>query len=148
MRTGIKRKDGFRLALALAVLIALLLSVTGCDPCARLSRRCPPRGKRAGLAVATDTVVKVRLERETIKETALPTDTGTMPNIMHNCFVSSINGRFVLELRTFRFGDYKYIFKVLYVSSSFRGEERGRKYGTERCCMETNTFFKSVGRNS
>ena len=29
MRTGIKSKDGFRLALALAVLAALLLLVTG-----------------------------------------------------------------------------------------------------------------------
>ena len=48
MRTGIKRKDGFRLALALAVLIALLLSVTGRDPCARLSRRCPPAASVRG----------------------------------------------------------------------------------------------------
>lgn len=80
MRKGIKRQDGLRLALALAVLIALLLSVTGCDPCARLARKCPPP-PLAGRAVAGDTVVKVRLERETIKETALPTDTGTMLNV-------------------------------------------------------------------
>lgn len=81
MRTGIKSKDGFRLALALAVLAALLLLVTGCDPCARLARKCPPAASVRGERWRTDTVVKVRLERETIKETALPTDTGTMLNV-------------------------------------------------------------------
>lgn len=81
MKKEIRRKDGLWLTLALAVLIALLLSVTGCDPCARLARKCPPAASGRGERWRTDTVVKVRLERETIKETALPTDTGTMLNV-------------------------------------------------------------------
>lgn len=71
--------SGFGYALALAVLIALLLSVTGCDPCARLARRCPPASTVQDSVWVhdsvwierwrTDTVVRVRLERETVRET-------------------------------------------------------------------------------
>ena len=75
-----RRRDnsGLLYALALAVLIALLLSLTGCDPCARLARRCPPAATvqdsvsvRDSVRVErwrVDTVVRVRLERETVRE--------------------------------------------------------------------------------
>ena len=76
-----RRRDnsGLLYALVVAVLVALLLSLTGCDPCARLSRRCPPAATvqdsvyvRDSVWVErwrVDTVVRVRLERETIRET-------------------------------------------------------------------------------
>lgn len=77
--------SGFGYALALAVLIALLLSVTGCDPCARLARRCPPaEAVQDSVWVhdsvwverwQTDTVVRVKLERETVRETVRIGDT-------------------------------------------------------------------------
>lgn len=77
--------SGFGYALALAVLIALLLSVTGCDPCARLARRCPPAATVQDSVWVhdsvwverwtTDTVVKVKLERETVRETVPIGDT-------------------------------------------------------------------------
>ena len=79
MKRESKRKDGLRLVLALVVLIALLLCMTGCDPCARLARRCPPAATVQDSVWMhdsvwverwqTDTVVKMKLEREMVKET-------------------------------------------------------------------------------
>ena len=82
-----RRRDnsGLLYALVVAVLIALLLSVTGCDPCARLARRCPPAATVQDSVWVhdsvwverwtTDTVVKVKLERETVRETVPIGDT-------------------------------------------------------------------------
>lgn len=68
-----------------ALLTALLLGLTGCDPCARLARRCPPAATvqdsvfvRDSVRIErwrVDTVVRVRLERETVRETVPLTDT-------------------------------------------------------------------------
>ncbi len=108
MRTGIKRKDGLRLALALAVLIALLLSVTGCDPCARLSRRCPPvENAQDSVWVhdsvrverwQTDTVVRVRLERETVRETVDIGDTARAETMYAWALSYADGARLVLRL--------------------------------------------------
>ena len=82
-----RRRDnsGLLYALVVAVLIALLLSVTGCDPCARLARRCPPAEMVQDSVWVhdsvwverwtTDTVVKVKLERETVRDVAGISDT-------------------------------------------------------------------------
>ena len=98
-----KRWDwsGCGYALALAVLIALLLSVTGCDPCARLARRCPPAATVQDSVWVhdsvwverwqTDTVVKVKLERETVKEVAGISDTA-FAETAYACAVSFVTG--------------------------------------------------------
>ena len=82
-----KRWDwsGCGYALALAVLVALLLGLTGCDPCARLARRCPPAATVQDSVWVhdsvwverwtVDTVVRVKLERETVRETVRIGDT-------------------------------------------------------------------------
>lgn len=91
MKKEIRRKDGLWLTLALAVLIALLQR-NGMRPLRQAVEALPPPAATVQDSVwvhdsvrverwQTDTVVRVRLERETIKETALPTDTGTMLNI-------------------------------------------------------------------
>lgn len=108
MRKGIKRQDGLRLALALAVLIALLLSVTGCDPCARLSRRCPPAASvqdsvwvHDSVRVErwqTDTVVRVRLERETVRETVDIGDTARAETVYAWALSYADGARLVLRL--------------------------------------------------
>ena len=99
-----KRWDwsGCGYALALAVLIALLLSVTGCDPCARLARRCPPAATMQDSVWVhdsvwverwqTDTVVKVKLERETVKEVAGISDTA-FAETAYACAVSFVMGK-------------------------------------------------------
>ena len=99
-----KRHDGsgWGYALALAVLIALLLSVTGCDPCARLARRCPPAATVQDSVWVhdsvwverwtTDTVVKVKLERETVKEVAGISDTA-FAETAYACAVSFVMGK-------------------------------------------------------
>lgn len=108
MKKEIRRKDGLCLTLALAVLIALLLSVTGCDPCARLSRRCPPvENAQDSVWIhdsvwverwQTDTVVKVKLERETVKEVVGISDTA-MAETAYACAVSFVMGKsMVLKL--------------------------------------------------
>lgn len=100
--------SGFGYALALAVLIALLLSVTGCDPCARLARRCPPASTVQDSVWVhdsvwierwrTDTVVRVRLERETVKEVVGISDTA-MAETAYACAVSFVIGKsMVLKL--------------------------------------------------
>ena len=66
MKKGIKRKDGLWLTLALAVLIALLLSVTGCDPCARLARRCPPASTVQDSVWVHDSVWVERWQKEVV----------------------------------------------------------------------------------
>lgn len=69
----------------MVVLAVLLSGLTGCDPCARLARRCPPAATvqdsvfvRDSVWIErwrVDTVVRVRLERETVRETVPLTDT-------------------------------------------------------------------------
>ena len=93
--------SGFGYALALAVLIALLLSVTGCDPCARLARRCPPAATVQDSVWVydsvwverwtTDTVVRVKLERETVKEVVGISDTA-FAETAYACAVSFVMG--------------------------------------------------------
>lgn len=99
-----KRWDwsGCGYALALAVLIALLLSVTGCDPCARLARRCPPAATVQDSVWVhdsvwverwtVDTVVRVKLERETVKEVAGISDTA-FAETAYACAVSFVMGK-------------------------------------------------------
>ncbi len=109
MKRESKRKDGLRLVLALVVLIALLLCMTGCDPCARLARRCPPAaGVRDSVHVhdsvwverwAVDTVVKVKLERETVKETAPPADTAFAETAYSQALSYLHDGNLVLRLQ-------------------------------------------------
>lgn len=94
--------SGFGYALALAVLIALLLGVTACDPCARLARRCPPAASvqdsvyvRDSVWVerwTTDTVVKVKLERETVREVVGISDTA-FAETAYACAVSFVMGK-------------------------------------------------------
>ena len=98
-----RRRDnsGLLYALALAVLIALLLSVTGCDPCQRLARRCPPAEMVQDSVWVhdsvwverwrTDTVVRVKLERETVKEVAGISDTA-FAETAYACAVSFVTG--------------------------------------------------------
>lgn len=79
------REGGWLYVLALALLGMLLLSTQGCDPCARLSRRCPPSASvRDSIYVhdsihvyrwTVDTLVRVLLERETVKEAVGIADT-------------------------------------------------------------------------
>ena len=99
-----KRWDwsGCGYALALAVLIALLLSVTGCDPCARLARRCPPAATVQDSVWVhdsvwverwtVDTVVKVKLERETVREVVGISDTA-FAETAYACAVSFVMGK-------------------------------------------------------
>ena len=94
--------SGFGYALALAVLIALLLGVTGCDPCARLVRRCPPAATVQDSVWMhdsvwverwqTDTVVRVKLERETVKEVVGISDTARAETA-YACAVSFVMGK-------------------------------------------------------
>lgn len=99
-----KRWDwsGCGYALALAVLVALLLGLTGCDPCARLARRCPPAATVQDSVWVhdsvwverwtVDTVVKVKLERETVKEVAGISDTA-FAETAYACAVSFVMGK-------------------------------------------------------
>ena len=100
-----RRRDnsGLLYALALAVLIALLLSVTGCDPCARLARRCPPAELWVHDSVwverwQTDTVVKVKLERETVRETVPIGDTARAETAYARALSYADGARLVLRL--------------------------------------------------
>ena len=65
---------------------------------------------------------------------------------MHNRFVSSISGRFVLELRTFRFGDYTKSQKFCVFLRS-RMPKRSRMPGTLRGNRQEGFFvdFGSFG---
>lgn len=105
-----RRRDnsGLIYALVVAVLVALLLSLTGCDPCARLARRCPPAATvqdsvyvRDSVRVErwrVDTVVRVRLERETVKEVVGISDTA-FAETAYACAVSFVMGKsMVLKL--------------------------------------------------
>lgn len=94
--------SGFGYALALAVLVALLLSLTGCDPCARMARRCPPAASVQDSVWVhdsvwverwrVDTVVRVKLERETVKEVAGISDTA-FAETAYACAVSFVMGK-------------------------------------------------------
>lgn len=94
--------SGFGYALALAVLIALLLGMTGCDPCQRLARRCPPaEAVQDSVWIhdsvwverwQTDTVVRVKLERETVKEVVGISDTA-FAETAYACAVSFVMGK-------------------------------------------------------
>ena len=96
-----------RFALALAALV-LLLCAAGCDPCQRLARRCPPSaGVRDSVHVhdsvwverwAVDTVVKVKLERETVKETAPFADTAFAETAYAQALSCLHDGNLVLRL--------------------------------------------------
>lgn len=103
-----KNNDGCMFLIAIAALVALLLLVTGCDPCARLARKCPPAATvqdsvyvRDSVWVErwqTDTVVRVRLERETVKEVVGISDTA-MAETAYACAVSFVIGKsMVLKL--------------------------------------------------
>lgn len=99
-----KRHDGsgWGYALALAVLVALLLCMTACDPCARLARRCPPAATVQDSVWVhdsvwverwtVDTVVRVKLERETVKEVAGISDTA-FAETAYACAVSFVMGK-------------------------------------------------------
>ena len=108
MRKGFERKDGLQFALALAALVLLLLCAAGCDPCARLARRCPPAATVQDSVWVhdsvwverwrTDTVVRVKLERETVKEVVGISDTA-MAETAYACAVSFVMGKsMVLKL--------------------------------------------------
>lgn len=102
-----RNRDGLRFALALAALV-LLLCAAGCDPCARLARKCPPAaGVQDSVWVhdsvwverwAVDTVVKVKLERETVKETAPPADTAFAETAYSQALSYLHDGNLVLRL--------------------------------------------------
>ena len=99
-----KKRDrpGLLYALVVAVLVALLLGLTGCDPCARLARRCPPTATvRDSVWVhdsvwverwRTDTVVRVKLERETVRE-AVPLADTAFAETAYACAVSFVMGK-------------------------------------------------------
>ena len=100
--------SGFGYALALALLVLVLLSLTGCDPCARLARRCPPASTVQDSVWVhdsvwverwrVDTVVRVKLERETVKEVVGISDTA-MAETAYACAVSFVMGKsMVLKL--------------------------------------------------
>lgn len=105
-----RRRDnsGLLYALVVAVLIALLLSVTGCDPCARLARRCPPAELVQDSVWVhdsvwverwqTDTVVKVKLERETVRETVPIGDTARAETAYARALSYADGARLVLRL--------------------------------------------------
>lgn len=109
MRKGFERKDGLRFALALAALVLLLLCAAGCDPCQRLARRCPPAATVQDSVWMhdsvwverwqTDTVVKVKLERETVKETAPPADTAFAETAYSQALSYLHDGNLVLRLQ-------------------------------------------------
>lgn len=109
MRKGFERKDGLRFALALAALVLLLLCAAGCDPCARLARRCPPPASvRDSVFVRdsvwverwqTDTVVRVKLEREIVRETAIPPDTAFAETAYSQALSYLHDGNLVLRLQ-------------------------------------------------
>ena len=103
-----KNRDGLRLALALAALV-LLLCAAGCDPCARLARRCPPA---AGVTDSvfvhdsvwierwrTDTVVRVKLERETVREAVPLADTAFAETAYAQALSYLHDGNLVLRLQ-------------------------------------------------
>lgn len=95
-------REGCLYGMAVAVLIALLLGMTGCDPCQRLARRCPPAEAvldsvwvRDSVWVErwqTDTVVRVKLERETVKEVVGISDTA-FAETAYACAVSFVMGK-------------------------------------------------------
>ena len=100
--------SGLLYALVVAVLVALLLGLTGCDPCARLSRRCPPTATvRDSVWVhdsvwverwRTDTVVRVRLERETVREAVPFADTAFAETAYAQALSCLHDGNLVLRL--------------------------------------------------
>lgn len=100
--------SGLLYALVVAVLVALLLGLTGCDPCARLSRRCPPTATvRDSVWVhdsvwverwRTDTVVRVRLERETVREAVPFADTARAETRYARALSYADGARLVLRL--------------------------------------------------
>lgn len=105
-----KKRDrpGLLYALVVAVLVALLLGLTGCDPCARLSRRCPPTATvRDSVWVhdsvwvdrwRTDTVVRVKLERETVREAVPLADTARAETRYARALSYADGARLVLRL--------------------------------------------------
>lgn len=100
---------GILYVVAITLLVALLLCMTGCDPCQRLARRCPPSaGVRDSVHVhdsvwverwAVDTVVKVKLEREMVKETAPPADTAFAETAYSQALSYLHDGNLVLRLQ-------------------------------------------------
>lgn len=105
-----KRHDGsgWGYALALAVLVALLLCMTACDPCARLARRCPPAATVQDSVWVhdsvwverwtTDTVIKVKLERETVREVVGISDTAKAETAYAQALSYADGSRLVLRL--------------------------------------------------
>lgn len=101
-------REGCLYGMAVAVLVALLLGLTGCDPCARLSRRCPPAASvRDSVYVRdsvwierwrVDTVVRVRLERETVRETVPIGDTARAETAYARALSYADGARLVLRL--------------------------------------------------
>ena len=100
---------GILYVVAITLLVALLLCMTGCDPCARLARRCPTAATVQDSVWMhdsvwverwqTDTVVKVKLERETVKETAPPTDTAFAETAYSQALSYLHDGNLVLRLQ-------------------------------------------------
>ena len=103
-----KNNDGCLFGIAIAALVALLLLFVGCDPCARLSRRCPPAATVQDSVWIhdsvwverwqTDTVVRVRLERETVRETVDIGDTARAETVYAWALSYADGARLVLRL--------------------------------------------------
>lgn len=99
---------GILYVVAITLLVALLLCITGCDPCQRLARRCPPA---AGVTDSvfvhdsvwierwrTDTVVRVKLERETVREAVPLADTAFAETAYAQALSCLHDGNLVLRL--------------------------------------------------
>ena len=92
----------------MVVLAVLLSGLTGCDPCARMARRCPPAASvqdsvyvRDSVWVErwrVDTVVQVRLERETVRETVRIGDTARAETVYARALSYADGTRLVLRL--------------------------------------------------
>lgn len=100
-----KNNDGCMFGIAIAALVALLMLCVGCDPCARLARRCPPAATvqdsvwiHDSVLVerwTVDTVVRVKLERETVKDVVGIADTA-FAETAYACAVSFVMGKSVV----------------------------------------------------
>lgn len=103
-----KNNDGCMFLIAIAALVALLMLCVGCDPCARLSRRCPPAATvqdsvwiHDSVRIErwrVDTVVRVRLERETVRETVDIGDTARAETVYAWALSYADGARLVLRL--------------------------------------------------
>ena len=101
-------REGCLYGMAVALLVLGLLSLTGCDPCARLARRCPPAATvRDSVWVhdsvrverwRVDTVVRVKLERETVREAVPLADTARAETAYARALSYADGTRLVLRL--------------------------------------------------